>query len=306
MQVDLGERCERATERAAGDALLFDLNGFKRYNDTFGHPAGDELLVRLGGALREAVGDDGDRLPDRRRRVLRAADLRRGTRFDAVAARAAEALTAQRPGLRRQRRLGRGDDPGRGRRSPPTALQLADVRMYAQKESRRARPRPSRDRPARAGADRALGTAKLSSSASGPRVTSARLLRVLGARDQHRRLVEGAHQHVGQRLAPAAARSPPPRPPPAGSLRSGRGRGGADLAPAVPAEHRGASSRAICCSSGSAHSSRNVSTPARIASSGAVQRRSRGRPRGDPLGRARPRSARRPPRSSSRLPSKWW
>ena len=39
--------------------LLFDLNGFKRYNDTFGHPAGDELLAELGGALRGAVGDDG-------------------------------------------------------------------------------------------------------------------------------------------------------------------------------------------------------------------------------------------------------
>ena len=39
--------------------LLFDLNGFKRYNDTFGHPAGDELLVRLGRQLREAVGEDG-------------------------------------------------------------------------------------------------------------------------------------------------------------------------------------------------------------------------------------------------------
>ena len=31
--------------------VLCDLNGFKRYNDTFGHPAGDALLNRLGGRL---------------------------------------------------------------------------------------------------------------------------------------------------------------------------------------------------------------------------------------------------------------
>jgi hypothetical protein len=35
---------------------MFDLNGFKNYNDTFGHPAGDALLLRLGHALREASG----------------------------------------------------------------------------------------------------------------------------------------------------------------------------------------------------------------------------------------------------------
>jgi diguanylate cyclase (GGDEF)-like protein len=35
---------------------MFDLNGFKNYNDNFGHPAGDALLLRLGRALQEAVG----------------------------------------------------------------------------------------------------------------------------------------------------------------------------------------------------------------------------------------------------------
>jgi len=38
---------------------LFDLDGFKPYNDTFGHPAGDALLARLGDRLGAAVGDAG-------------------------------------------------------------------------------------------------------------------------------------------------------------------------------------------------------------------------------------------------------
>ena len=33
--------------------VLFDLDGFKAYNDTFGHPAGDALLHRLGHSLRD-------------------------------------------------------------------------------------------------------------------------------------------------------------------------------------------------------------------------------------------------------------
>jgi two-component system cell cycle response regulator len=49
---------ERAMRHIDGERLLFalfDLNGFKQYNDRFGHPAGDALLVRLGASLERAM-----------------------------------------------------------------------------------------------------------------------------------------------------------------------------------------------------------------------------------------------------------
>jgi two-component system, cell cycle response regulator len=39
--------------------VFFDLNGFKHYNDTFGHGAGDSLLARLGAALAAALKAEG-------------------------------------------------------------------------------------------------------------------------------------------------------------------------------------------------------------------------------------------------------
>jgi diguanylate cyclase (GGDEF)-like protein len=49
----------RGFDEAAGSQELllamFDLDGFKAYNDTFGHAAGDALLQRLGGRLASAI-----------------------------------------------------------------------------------------------------------------------------------------------------------------------------------------------------------------------------------------------------------
>ena len=53
---DLRAAFEEDAETAAPSLLLlFDLDGFKAYNDTFGHLAGDELLARLGQRLSRAV-----------------------------------------------------------------------------------------------------------------------------------------------------------------------------------------------------------------------------------------------------------
>jgi len=135
MQVDLDEECRRASDQRPARLYLFDLNGFKRYNDTFGHPAGDELLARLGLALREAVGKDGTvyRIGGDEFCVLLNCPKER---FDTAARRVAEALTTSERGVEVSASWGGATIPGEAS-DPSSVLQLADVRMYAQKESRR-------------------------------------------------------------------------------------------------------------------------------------------------------------------------
>ena len=77
------DHARAASPTASGSCVvLFDLNGFKRYNDSFGHPAGDALLVRLAENLRHAIRPR-QRVPDGRRRVLHPRHARRrGARAD--------------------------------------------------------------------------------------------------------------------------------------------------------------------------------------------------------------------------------
>jgi two-component system, cell cycle response regulator len=138
MQMDL-----EARERTPGRPLtvvLLDLNGFKHYNDTHGHPAGDKMLSILGGRLKVAVGSEGTayRLGGDEFLVLvegGVVGLGHEGRNE-LAVRAAEALTSRGRGVDVSASWGIASVPEETD-SPAEAMQLADVRMYAQKESRR-------------------------------------------------------------------------------------------------------------------------------------------------------------------------
>jgi diguanylate cyclase (GGDEF)-like protein len=60
MAEGLGAWFAGAEDRPPRLLMLFDLDGFKTYNDTFGHPAGDALLTHLGAKLAAAVAPYGE------------------------------------------------------------------------------------------------------------------------------------------------------------------------------------------------------------------------------------------------------
>src|SRR3954454_4227198 len=59
LMTDLVRELDEATTAKPRALVMFDLDGFKRYNDNYGHPAGDALLARLGHSLDQAVDDHG-------------------------------------------------------------------------------------------------------------------------------------------------------------------------------------------------------------------------------------------------------
>jgi two-component system, cell cycle response regulator len=132
---DLEAELADADPRDPTVLVLFDLDGFKDYNDTFGHPAGDALLVRLGGHLRSAVEGCGSayRLGgDEFCTLLKLDDARLGDEVE----RAVAALNEHGEGFQVASSHGTVVMPAEAHDSD-RALQLADQRLYAQKGVRR-------------------------------------------------------------------------------------------------------------------------------------------------------------------------
>jgi len=114
--------------------VLLDLNGFKSYNDTFGHGAGDALLAQLGGSLVEALRGVGEayRMGGDEFCVLapRPADV------GALGALCARGLATRGNGFSITAAYGTVSVPAEAR-DATSALVLADTRMYRQKSSGR-------------------------------------------------------------------------------------------------------------------------------------------------------------------------
>jgi diguanylate cyclase (GGDEF)-like protein len=144
LMADLEMQLGLATLGRPRALLLFDLDGFKEYNDAFGHPAGDGLLVRLAARLAEAVGDVGDayRLGGDEFCVLVAP----GTGgVDPILGACSAALNERGEGFEVTSSFGVVVMPEEAD-TPTLALQMADRRMYARKGGRRVSAgRQSRD-----------------------------------------------------------------------------------------------------------------------------------------------------------------
>jgi diguanylate cyclase (GGDEF)-like protein len=132
LMLDLERAIGAASDERPVVLAIFDLDGFKSYNDAFGHPAGDALLVRLTGRLENAVGAGG--------RVYRMGGDEfcllggPGEPSDPLLAAASAGLSEGGEGFSIAASRGSVLVPAEARESTQ-ALRLADQRMYADKKS---------------------------------------------------------------------------------------------------------------------------------------------------------------------------
>jgi diguanylate cyclase (GGDEF)-like protein len=140
---DLVVELSRPADGTELAVALFDLDGFKQYNDTFGHPAGDSLLARLGDHLNLALAEDGTAYRMGGDEFCLLARSREGS-ASALVAEAGEALTEVGDGFRIECSYGLSLLPAEAS-SPEEAMQLADQRMYRDKAGRSSASRQSAD-----------------------------------------------------------------------------------------------------------------------------------------------------------------
>ena len=141
LMTDLGALLETQTPATL---MLLDLDGFKSYNDSFGHPAGDALLARLAKKLAAAIDGAGEvyRIGGDEFCVLAPVDAAGRA---PLAAAAQEALQERGEGFRITAAAGIVALPEEAA-DVAEALRLVDTRMYDEKDGRRASAgRQSRD-----------------------------------------------------------------------------------------------------------------------------------------------------------------
>jgi diguanylate cyclase (GGDEF)-like protein len=131
---DLERAIGEGTDHSPSALAMFDLDGFKDYNDTHGHPAGDALLARLGARLGGTFAESGAayRLGGDEFCVLLHGSP---AALERALASALASLTEEDAGVRPS--YGFALLP-REARDPSSALRIVDQRMYAQKDGRRA------------------------------------------------------------------------------------------------------------------------------------------------------------------------
>jgi diguanylate cyclase (GGDEF)-like protein len=135
LMTDLRRELQVASVASPRVLVLFDLDGFKRYNDTYGHPAGDVLLARLGANLGRAMKPYGGayRIGGDEFCVL---VMTGASSAKTIIALASAALSEQGEGFAIKASHGAVILPHEAR-DATLALKIADQRMYAHKEDRR-------------------------------------------------------------------------------------------------------------------------------------------------------------------------
>jgi diguanylate cyclase (GGDEF)-like protein len=134
---DLAEAVGQATTDRPVLLAIFDLNGFKLYNDTFGHPAGDSLLQRLAKRLDEVVGDRGSTYRLGGDEFCLISD--HAGVGQALVEAANMALSERGEGFSVSSSKGWCVIPGDAK-DPSEGLRVADTRLYEDKVTRRASP----------------------------------------------------------------------------------------------------------------------------------------------------------------------